>query len=129
MHIQQEYDAFPERAAGPGHFEKNSAKTDSRRDRWVHQRETSETMWHREIVRSQRKHGLIKKKKKSCKWEQPRNGSHPAREMRVTQQISLPQYGKNWKTLRSPYPEEITAGASTAASDGEKIERKWEKGS
>lgn len=33
MYIQHKYDVFPEKAAGPGHYEWNSARGDGKRDR------------------------------------------------------------------------------------------------
>lgn len=56
-------------------------------------------------------------------WEQPRKGDESH-----TRNVPSPNMGRI-ETLRSPHPEETTAEANTAASDGERIERKRETGS
>lgn len=51
-------------------------------------------------------------------WEPPRK-----RDESHTRNV-LPPDKVRIGTLRPPHPEETTAGANTAASDGERIERK-----
>lgn len=62
MHIQQEYDEFPEKATGPGHFEENSAKRTVKGTGEFTREKLHKLGDTERKVRSQRKHGLIKKK-------------------------------------------------------------------